>query len=82
MRGRFGSLGRPVQGADWLDVRPVDGCPVGTGVWIEYIGDSFSQYQSSDAAPLTEVQDIYTFLHIDSDCFTGLYWTLSVNFTV
>ena len=82
VRGRFGSLGRPVQGADWLDVRPVDGCPVGTGVWIEYIGDSFSQYQSSDAAPLTEVQDIYTFLHIDSDCFTELYWTLSVNFTV
>ena len=60
----------------------MDGGPVGTDVWIEYIGDSFSQYQSSDAAPLTEVQDIYTFLHIDSDCFTGLYWTRTVSITV
>ena len=55
VRGRFGCLCRPVQGADWLDVRPVDGGPVGTDIWIKYIGDSFSRYQSSDAAPLTEV---------------------------
>ena len=82
VRGRFGCLCRPVQGADWLDVRPVDGGPVGTDVWIEYIGDSFSRYQSSDAAPLTEVQDIYIFLHINSDCFAGLYWTRTVSITV
>ena len=53
--GRFGCLYCPVQGADWLDVLSVDGGPVGKDVWIEYIGDSFSQYQSSDAAPLTEL---------------------------
>ena len=82
VRGRFGCLCRPVQGADWLDVRPVDGGPVGTDVWIKYIGDSFSRYQSSDAAPLTEVQDIYIILHINSDCFTGLYSTRIVSFTV
>ena len=66
VRGRFGCLCRPVQGADWLDVRPVDGGPVGTDIWIKYIGDSFSRYQSSDAAPLTEVQDIYITLHFNS----------------
>ena len=72
VRGRFGCLGRPVQGADWLDVRPVDGGPVGTDIWIKYIGDSFSRYQSSDAAPLTEVQDIYITLHFNTKCFAGL----------
>ena len=82
VRGRFGCLCRPVQGADWLDVRPVDGSPVGTDVWIEYIGDSFSWHQSSDAAPLTEVQNIYIFLRINSDCFKGLYWNRIVSITV
>ena len=82
VRGRFGCLCRPVQGADWLDVRPVDGRPVGTDVWIKYIGDSFSRYQSSDAAPLTEVQDISIILHINSDCFAGLCSTRIVSFTV
>ena len=72
VRGRFGCLGRPVQGADWLDVRPVDGGPVGTDIWIKYIGDSFSRYQSSDAAPLTEVQDVYITLHFNTECFAGL----------
>ena len=51
--GRFGCLYCPVQGADWLDVLSVDGGPVGKDVWIEYIGDRFSQYQSSVATPLT-----------------------------
>ena len=82
VRGRFGCLCRPVQGADWLDVRPVDGGPVGTDVWIKYIGDSFSRYQLSDAAPLTEVQDIYIILHINSDCLAGLYSTRIVGFTL
>ena len=82
VRGRFGCLCRPVQGADWLDVRPVDGGPVGTDIWIKYIGDSFSRYQSSDAAPLTEVQDIYIILHINSDCLAGLYSTRIVSFTL
>ena len=72
VRGRFGCLGRPVRGADWLDVRPVDGGPVGTDIWIKYIGDSFSRYQLSDAAPLTEVQDIYITLHFNTKCFAGL----------
>ena len=73
VRGRFGCLCRPVQGADWLDVRPVDGGPVGTDIWIKYIGDSFSRYQSSDAAPLTEVQDIYITLHFNTECFAGVF---------
>ena len=79
VRGRFGCLGRPVQGADWLDVRPVD---VGTAIWIKYIGDSFSRYQSSDAAPLTEVQDIYITLHFNTECFAGLCSTRIVSFSV
>ena len=80
--GRFGCLCCPVQGADWLDVLPVDGGPVGKDVWIEYIGDRFSRYQSSDAAPLTELQDLYIFLHINSDCTTGLYLTRTVSIMV
>ena len=71
-RGRFGCWGRPVRSADWLDVRPMDGGPVGTDVWIKYIGDSLSWYQSTDAAPLTEVHDINIILHISSDCFARL----------
>ena len=82
VRGRFGCLGRLVQGADWLDVRPVDGGPVGTDIWIKYIGDSFSRYQSSDAAPLTEVQDIYITLHFNTECFAGLCSIQIVSFSV
>ena len=82
VRGRFRCLGRPVQGADWLDVRPVDGGPVGTDIWIKYIGDSFSRYQSSDAAPLTEVQDIYITLHFNTECFAGLCSIRIVSFSV
>ena len=68
--GRFGCLYSPVQGADWLDVLSVGGGPVGKDVGIGYIGDGFSQYQSPDAAPLTELQDLNTLLHIYSDCAT------------
>ena len=82
VRGRFGCWGHPVRSADWLDVRPVDGGPVGTDVWIKYIGDSFSWYQSSDAAPLTEVHDINIILHISSDCFARLCSTRFVSLTV
>ena len=82
VRGRFGCLGRPVQGADWLDVRPVDGGPVGTDIWIKYIGDSFSRYQSSDAAPLTEVQDIYITHHFNTEYFAGLCSIRIVSFSV
>ena len=35
----------------------MDGGPVGTDVWIKYIGDSLWGYQSTDAAPLTGVHD-------------------------
>ena len=82
VRGRFGCWCRPVRSADWLDVRPVDGGPVGTDVGIKYIGDSFSRYQSSDAAPLTEVQDIYIILNISSVCFARLCSTRLVCLTV
>ena len=81
-RGRFGCWGRPVRSADWLDVRPMDGGPVGTDVWIKYIGDSLSWYQSTDAAPLTEVHDINIILHISSDCFARLCSTRIVSLTV
>ena len=54
--GRFGCLCSPVCDADWSDVRSVGVSPVGKDVWIEYIGDGFSQCQSSDAAPLTELR--------------------------
>ena len=82
VRGRFGYLGRPVRGADWLDVRPVDGGPVGTDIWIKYIGDSFSRYQLSDAAPLTEVQDIYITLNFNTKCFAGLCLIRIVSLSV
>ena len=80
VKGRFGCLYSPVRDADWPDVRSVDLSPVGD-VWIEYIGDEFDQRQSTDAAPLTELQDLYTLLHIYSDCATGFtsIWTFCVT---
>ena len=80
--GRFGFLYSPVQGADWLDVLAVGGGPVGRDVRIGYIGDGFFQYQSSDAAPLTDLQDLNKLLHIYSDCTTGLYLIWTANITV
>ena len=81
VKGRFGCLYSPVRDADWSDVRSVDFSPVGDDVWIEYIGDEFSQSQSTDAAPLTELQDLYTLLHIYSDCTAGFnsIWTFCVT---
>ena len=80
VKGWFGCLYSPVRDADWSDVRSVDLSPVGD-VWIEYIGDEFYQSQSTDAAPLTELQDLYTLLHIYSDCATGFnsIWTFCVT---
>ena len=46
----------------------MDGGPVGTDVWIKYIGDSLWGYKSTDAAPLTGVHDTNINLQIDSDC--------------
>ena len=43
--GRFGCLYSPVHDADWSDVLSVAVSPVGKDVWIEYIGDGFSQCQ-------------------------------------
>ena len=62
-RGRFGCLDSPVCDADWSDESSVGVSPVGD-VRIEYIGDALSQGQSTDAAPLTELFDFYTFLNI------------------
>ena len=80
MKGRFGCLYSPVRDADWSDVRSVDISPVGD-VWIKYIGDEFYQSQSTDAASLTELQYLYTLLHIYSDCATGFtsIWTFCVT---
>ena len=79
---RFGCWDRPVRSDDWLDVRPMDGGPVGTDVWIKYIGDSLWGYQSTDAAPLTGVHDTNITLQIDSDCFARLCSTRIVYLTV
>ena len=78
--GGFGCLYSPVCDADWSAVRSVGVNPVRKDVRIEYIVDGFSQCKSSDAAPLTELRDLYTLLHIYRDCATGLYliWTLCV----
>ena len=46
--GRFGCWDRPVRRNDWMDVRRMDGGPVGTDVGIKYIGDSLWGYQSTD----------------------------------
>ena len=81
IRGRFGCWCYPVRSADWLDVRPVDGGPIRMVIWIEYIGDSHSRYGSSDAAPITEVHDIYRVLHFTTDCLTGLYSNQLVSIT-
>ena len=44
------------------------------------VGDGFSQCQSPDAAPLTELRDLNTLLHIYSDCATrlNLIWTVCI----
>ena len=78
--GRFGCLYSPVRDADWSDVLSVGGSPVGKDVWIGYIGDGFSQCQSPDAAPLTELRDLNTLLHIYIDCATrlNLIWTVCI----
>ena len=79
-RGRFGCSDSPVRDADWSDECSVGVRPVGD-VRIEYIGDVFSQGQSTDAAPLTELFDFYTLLHIYSDCATGFtsIWTFCIT---
>ena len=79
--GRFGCLDSPVRDADWSAVRSVGVHPVRKDVRSKYIGDGFSQCQSSDAAPLTELRDLYTLLHVNRNCTTGLYliWTLCVT---
>ena len=60
----------------------MDGGPVGTDIWIKYIGDSLWGYQSTDAAPLTGVHDTNINLQIDSDCFARLCSTRIVFLTV
>ena len=79
--GRFGCLDSLVLDTDWSAIRSVGVHPVRKDVRSKYIGDGFSQCQSSDAAPLTELRDLYTLLHINRNCTTGLYliWTLCVT---
>ena len=80
VKGRFGCSDSPVRDVDWSDGRSVGVSPVGD-VRIEYIGDAFSQGQSTDAAPLTELIDFYTFLQTYSDCATGFtsIWTFCIT---
>ena len=69
-KGWFGCLDSSVRDADWSDECSVGLSPVGD-IRIEYIGDPFDRGQSTDAAPLTDLLDFYTLLHIYSDCATG-----------
>ena len=65
-----------VDDADWSDECTVVLSPVGD-IRIEYIGDPVDQGQSTDAAPLTELLDFYTLLHIYNNCATrsASIWT-------
>ena len=76
--GRFGCLDSPVRGADWWAVRSVGVRPVRKDVRNEYIGDEFSQCQTSDAAPLTKIRDLHTLLHANRNWTIrlDLIWTL------
>ena len=75
-KGRFGCLDTPVRDADWSVECSVGLSPVGD-IRIEYIRDPVDRGQSTDAAPLTELFDFYTLLHVYNNCATGsaLSWT-------
>ena len=74
--GRFGCMDTPVRDADWSVECSVGLSPVGD-IRIVYIRDPVDRGQSSDAAPLTELFDFYTLLHVYNNCATGsaLSWT-------
>ena len=76
-KGRFGCLDTSVRDADWSDECSVVLSPVGD-IRIEYIGDPVDRGQSTDAAPLTELLDFYTLLHIYNNCEDLLRFGLSV----
>ena len=74
---RPGLVGDPMTPCDiipvytnWSDECSVGLSPVGD-IRIEYIGDPVDRGQSTDAAPLTELLDFYTLLHIYNNCATG-----------
>ena len=75
-KGRFGCVDTPVRDADWSVECSVGLSPVGD-IRIEYIRDPVDRGQSTDAAPLTELLDFYTLLHVYNNCATGsaLSWT-------
>ena len=75
-KGRFGCLDTSVHDADWSDECSVVLSPVGD-IRIEYIGDPVDRGQSTDAAPLTELLDFYTLLHVYNNCATrsASIWT-------
>ena len=69
-KGRFGCLDTSVRDADWSVECSVGLSPVGD-IRIEYIRDPVDRGQSTDAAPLTELLDFYTLLHVYNNCATG-----------
>ena len=75
-KGRFGCVDTPVRDADWSVECSVGLIPVGD-IRIEYIRDPVDRGQSTDAAPLTELLDFYTLLHVYNYCAAGsaLSWT-------
>ena len=73
---RGGSVVWTLRFADWSDECSVVLSPVGD-IRIEYIWDPVDRGQSTYAAPLTELLDFYTHLHIYNNCATrsASIWT-------
>ena len=69
-------MGTPVTDADWLYGRAVLFVPV-EDVRIGDIRSAVGRGQSTDAAPVTELLVLYTFLHLYDYCAAGytLSWT-------
>ena len=75
-KGRFGYVDTPVPDADWLYMCTVRFVPVGD-IRIGYLRSAVDREQSTDAAPVTESQVLYTILRLYKYCAAGytLSWT-------
>ena len=76
-KGRFGYMDTPVPDADWLYRCTVCFVPV-RNIRIGYSRNAVDKDQSTDAAPVTESQVLYTILCLYKYCAAG--YTLSLTF--
>ena len=76
IQGKFGYVDTPVPDADWLYRCTVHFVPVGD-IRIGYLRSAVDRDQSTDAAPVTESQVLYTLLRLYKYCAAGytLSWT-------